>query len=332
MNAEIKSQFSAEIEGVEINDQLLYRSAVYLLENMEEKFVLTPEFTRDFLTYYNEYMWDKTDDFTLGEIENGILEEVDSAEKLEDLKLPEFYPAFQEKLEAGTYGKGAIDWDNKKTALELIKEGQGLFNASERLRDDEDIVRAAATLWENGLKRANHALEWASDRLRDDKEFVLSILTTSGQDYQVQHASARLRDDEDVVRASALQSSINLKYASDRLRNDKKFVLDIVMANGSALKYVDDKLRNDKEVVMAAVQKNGWTLQFASEKLRDDKEVVMAAIRQDGWSVLLAGPNCQQDIDCIKLAEKTVDIKAFLPPERVPQIVVRHTTDKGIER
>ena len=115
-------------------------------------------------------------------------------------------------------------------------------------------------------------------------------------------------------------------------QNDRLAALTIVEQDGSYLQYAERHIRDDKEVVMAAVAKAGTALQYASEKLRDDKEVVMAAIRQDGWSVLLAGPNCQQDIDCIKLAEKTVDIKAFLPPERVPQIVVRHTTDKGIER
>lgn len=109
MNAEIKSEFSAEIEGVEIKDQLLYRSATFLLGEMEEKFEFTPEFTRDFVAYYDQYLWDKTDYFTLGEIENQILDEVNDAEQLNDLKLPEFYPKFQEKLEAGKYEKGTLD-------------------------------------------------------------------------------------------------------------------------------------------------------------------------------------------------------------------------------
>ena len=71
------------------------------------------------------------------------------------------------------------------------KDQNSLLHVSERLRDDEKVVRKA--IRKNGL-----ALQHASERLRDDKRIVLMAVRERG--CALQYASERLRDNEEVVR------------------------------------------------------------------------------------------------------------------------------------
>jgi hypothetical protein len=62
-----------------------------------------------------------------------------------------------------------MNWDDKQQVLDVVKTRWALHHASERLRDDPEVVLAAVR--QDGL-----ALRFASERLRDDTEVVLAAM------------------------------------------------------------------------------------------------------------------------------------------------------------
>ena len=100
--------------------------------------------------------------------------------------------------------------------------GLALQYASERLRDDKDVVLAA-------VKEDGHTLQFVSDRLRDDKDVVMAAVKQEG--YILDYASSRLKDDEEVVLAAIKEYAYVLEIASDRLKNDYNFIKEAYMAN-----------------------------------------------------------------------------------------------------
>ena len=59
------------------------------------------------------------------------------------------------------------------------------------------------------------ALEYASERLRDDKDIVLAALGNDGM--ALEYASERLRDDYGIVLYAIRNNMRALEYASERL-------------------------------------------------------------------------------------------------------------------
>lgn len=148
--------------------------------------------------------------------------------------------------------------EDKEITLKVVKKiGTFLEYASERLKNDREVVMTAITSEAEGLISPweilnGKALLFASDELRSDREFMIEVL----------------------------QKNPNaLEYATDELKNDKDIVTEVVESCGFALKYASDELKNDKEVVLKAVKNNGVALEFASERLRDDKEIIIEAWR-----------------------------------------------------
>jgi hypothetical protein len=192
--------------------------------------------------------------------------------------------------------------DRMKDDKDVVLAASSLDYASDRLRNDKDAVLAAVKIY--GL-----TLEWVSDRMKDDTDAVLAAVKQDGA--ALEHASARLQDDKDFVLAAVKQSdSYALNYASDRLKNDKEVVLAAVKNNalrsGWALKYASDRLENDKEVVLAAVKNYGTALQWASDRLKNDPDVVLAAVKNNEWALQYASARLQDDPDRLK---KHPDVK-----------------------
>ena len=80
----------------------------------------------------------------------------------------------------------------------VTQHGSALEYASERLKDDHEIVLAAVT--QNAW-----ALAYASERLKDDRDFVLAAVTRNG--WGLDYASERLKDDNILQRLLNLNCS-----------------------------------------------------------------------------------------------------------------------------
>ncbi|WP_422137804.1 DUF4116 domain-containing protein [Endozoicomonas sp. ALC020] len=93
----------------------------------------------------------------------------------------------------------------------LLKHG--IECASQRIRNDKDLMLAA-------LEIHPYSLKYVSEKLRSDKQVVLTAVTGDGS--SLQYASTKLRDNEEVVKAAIKHDSAALEYASDRIRSDKK--------------------------------------------------------------------------------------------------------------
>ena len=173
------------------------------------------------------------------------------------------------------------------------------------------------------------SLYFASERLRDDKDVVMAAVQQNGM--ALYFASERLRDDKDVVMAAVHQIGTALYFASDELRNDKDVVLKAVQQNGMTLRYASERLRGDKDVVMAAVHQYEWALIYASKELRDDfaSLYVSPRLKQDQDIQKAAGlePDIKQepekpDIDMVlgdakKWCQKHNDIPTAQPQHNI---------------
>lgn len=106
-----------------------------------------------------------------------------------------------------------IKWNFKVFALPAVKRnGFGLRNANERLRDDKDMVLAA-------VQNTRSAIEYASERLKADRDVFLAAHQS------LENAYVSLRDDRDVVLTRVREDGEEYKYASERLRQDREVKL-----------------------------------------------------------------------------------------------------------
>jgi hypothetical protein len=97
-------------------------------------------------------------------------------------------------------------FSNKEFMLYTIKMHDGLFNASDELKDDKELVLEA-------VKKNGASLMWASSSLKDDKDVALTAV---------------------------LQNPCAFSYISERLKNDEYFLLEIFYKNGNALNCPDN--------------------------------------------------------------------------------------------
>ena len=138
-------------------------------------------------------------------------------------------------------------------------------HVSEALRDDRDVVLAAA--------QSPSVLRTASARLRDDKEVVLRCVSSSGN---VAHASERLRGDGEVAIHAAADASF--RHVSEELRNDPAFMLGAVRREAFSLQYATAAVCDNGEVAALAVAARGDALRHVSARLRDNETLVRAAV------------------------------------------------------
>jgi len=171
--------------------------------------------------------------------------------------------------------------DNKTYMLKLIaKNPRTIICASDRLKDDRDVVLKAIT--NNDF--FGYLLKDASTRIKGDKEIVLKAV--SGNGFALQYASLKLRDDYNVVLQATKSNWYALKFASPRLQDNYEIVkiavqgdrVNISTEDGkthfSALEFSSKRLQDNKEIVKLSVAIRPLSLQFASEKLKDDYDIV----------------------------------------------------------
>lgn len=187
-------------------------------------------------------------------------------------------------------GDVSTDWDDKKTVIDFISQGGhfpqlAIFHASNRLKDDFDIVAKA-------VKKDPWALVYASDRLKGHKELVelaiekepltLQIVDAAWQDnpelvhrainlssgWAFQYASPRLRDDDDIVDVATEKQTSNLQWAAERFRKDFNYVLYLALENSQVFEHAHEDLKSDKESVLTILGvccKSDWEMEGVVE-------------------------------------------------------------------
>lgn len=241
---------------------------------------------------------------------NNIIERINNNQKIDFKKLDEKFK------------------DNKELVIKFIESNPNLVgkniikNASDRLKDDEDVVSLAVI---------NHAtgFQYASNRLKNDKNFVKetikkidSYLKNKYKDVQnldpefikytenliilniLKNVSEELKNDKEILLSAISITPEAIKEAGKELKNNRDFILEAIKIDSFVLYYVSSKFQNDKELVLEAVKQKSYVLVTASNKLKNDKEVVLEAVKQNGYALSYASEELKNDREVVMEAIK----------------------------
>ena len=118
--------------------------------------------------------------------------------------------------------------DDKDIAMAAVeRDGKALYYLSERMRNDPDVVLAAA--WDL------EALECAPDCFFEEKELVMSLVAANGRALCV--VDERFRSDKCVVTAAVGNDGVALMWASEELQDCEEVVFQAVKNNKRAVQY-----------------------------------------------------------------------------------------------
>ena len=214
----------------------------------------------------------------------------------------------------------------KSSVLKAVsKNGLELANASEKLKDDKQVVTFA-------IRQNAQACKYMSDRLANDERFIYSLAKENIEVLSNLHNETatkvlqRLRDESKykVVDESKVfndkmvidsiekvkwalnftSGAVVLDRATDELKDDIEAVLICVRDKGHALYYASSRLQDTREVVMEAVKQDGLSLMSASDRLKDDDEIVKTAISNYGYALRFASARLRNERDMVHLACK----------------------------
>jgi uncharacterized protein YacL (UPF0231 family) len=126
------------------------------------------------------------------------------------------------------------------------------YPVPERFQDDKEVMLAVCA-------KNSHALALASERLRNDQDIVLAAVQQRFHfaPFALQHASAKLRGDRKIVRAALNQEhGIRcFKYIAPKLQNDHRLALLSIKCSSEAcsrlyehLSELPEELREDYDV------------------------------------------------------------------------------------
>lgn len=171
--------------------------------------------------------------------------------------------------------------NNKDIALSAVKKsGSELIFASPSLRDDKELVKAAAIQYPNILNQV-------AEKFRKDDGFMRSIIEANGD--AITLASAKLKDDKNLAIKSFLRPTMGI----------------------TILQSLSDRLRDDEDVVEAAVKINQAYLSSASKRIKSDKKSALKLLsicHYPHMCVKDLSAELQQDpeiLDLVKRREKT---------------------------
>lgn len=141
--------------------------------------------------------------------------------------------------------------DNKQIVISAVSQiGCQLEDASNRLQNDIDVVKAALT-------NTPQAYRFASERLKNDKDLAMQAVGLKGMN--IQHSSESLRDDKDLALLAVEKNAYALQHVSQRLQGDKVVVLKAVEYFPEVIKYASDNLQqlvgdgNPSEIIQKAI-------------------------------------------------------------------------------
>jgi len=226
--------------------------------------------------------------------------------------------------------------DNEIFVLKLIKVRNVLYHASDRLKNEKNILRAFVEI-------CPHNFAFASSSLQNDKEFVLELSKYPDIFYRV---SATLKDDEQVALAfitnpfnenvvsqylydisnrlrqnkdfnlKLCDTCIKLGNLPEILRSDKDIVREYVLINHKQIIFASDRLKNDKEFMIELIINNGCVFNYVLRLLKIDKDVFNAALnsKNPAYNILENIPEETYDKqDVLRLVAQSGRILKYAP-------------------
>eukprot|EP00747_Dinoflagellata_sp_TGD_P182060 gnl/TRDRNA2_/TRDRNA2_36128_c0_seq1.p1 gnl/TRDRNA2_/TRDRNA2_36128_c0~~gnl/TRDRNA2_/TRDRNA2_36128_c0_seq1.p1 ORF type:complete len:235 (+),score=44.04 gnl/TRDRNA2_/TRDRNA2_36128_c0_seq1:160-864(+) len=195
----------------------------------------------------------------------------------------------------------------KADAIERVKQDGNELRFLSEFADDFDVVKAAVTHHNHGT-----VLKFASDRLKDDEEIVKACINSEAHGAHGgwrcwKDASARVRNEgEELFKAVCeFDAKFALEHAGARFRGDRGIVIGVVMQVGdypdfSVLECVDDKAVKKavleeltkegsaeyKKLVLRALEVGNLKPVDAPEGMKgceEFREVVLANIKNAKW-------------------------------------------------
>lgn len=146
-----------------------------------------------------------------------------------------------------------------------ISEGTIKLNhLSSEEKDNEELVSFAIDY--------NNTILYASDRLRDNKNIVFKAVSRDGN--ELTYASDLLKNDITIVMKAIEQTGYALGYASSSCRANKKIVTKAIEKSGEALQYASENLKDDFTMIEKAIQIDHNSIKYASDRLKKNKKLV----------------------------------------------------------
>ena len=180
--------------------------------------------------------------------------------------------------------KPILDFQDVNTQFKKDKQIQlaAILGSSTAMPEGDDDFRDNKTLVLLAFKQLGHTgggtfLEHASQRLKNDDDVVLAAILDRG--FALKFASSRLRKDKQMVMLAVSNEGGALHYADKSLQDDRDIVMAAVLSDGRALAYASPRLQKDKRIVMLAVADHFYALKHAYKTLQDDEDVVFQALK-----------------------------------------------------
>lgn len=191
-------------------------------------------------------------------------------------------------LQSIPIGDESTNWDDKKTVLDFIKQGGhfpqlAIFNASDRLKDDFEVVSKA-------VKKDAWSIAFASERLKANKEIV--ELAVHKEPSTLQFVDHNWSDDKELVMAAVKKNGIALKWASSRLQDDDDIVGKATDTAPESIAWASDRFRKDFSYIFYLALSNPAIIEHAHDELRGNKESILTIMRvccKEEWEQELVG-------------------------------------------
>ena len=139
------------------------------------------------------------------------------------------------------YVDGSLLEDREIAITAIETNGRALMFIGESFRDDKEIVlKAIANSHILDWVIINVPLAYASERLRNDPDVVKAAMEKDFKTFV--SAGDEIQDNKEFALCAVQQDGLLLKYCSDRLRADNEVVIAAIKQNREALQHVSENL------------------------------------------------------------------------------------------
>jgi len=107
MESQVIQKFKAKINSVEFDENQIYRTTEFILEEINEKFgeIYTDEFIKDLASVIERYFF-KVDNLSVSELEWNMSNDIERAETFKDIKFKDYYiNHINDNIKDGSYLK-----------------------------------------------------------------------------------------------------------------------------------------------------------------------------------------------------------------------------------
>jgi hypothetical protein len=197
--------------------------------------------------------------------------------------------------------------NTKEFVLQCVtRQGRMLEYASDKLREDFDIVSAAVY---NDLD----ALKFMGNSMRSNRILFLSVANRLDINLSFKYFDYTLLSDRSLL-LEGIKNGMSTKFLDTEWLVDRSFVITVCQFNGSVLKRVRKEFLEDREVVLSAVKSFGDSLKYADDRLKKDREIVLAAVKSSATALKFADPSFRKDREIV--------LAAMTSFNRFPEIIL----------